>query len=452
MYTPEMYANEKRLLEENKKASLRCAEIAGKKEKLSADETAEFERVFASMSENDARIEMIRKADKASDLDIREKELAAAEARMKNPVRPAAGGADTKRTLPKVKRNPLEDDHQYDIRCRRQTEEYMRVAQEFIIYKQMPTDQNMRALFAQQDVSGGYLVLPEVVSNKLLKAVDNHLWMMKKATIFRLPRAMSIGLPSLENNPASGDWTTEIATVTADTAMSFGKRLLAPTPIRKMIKVSERFIRMALDMSFWSEDDSDTTGPGGDPIDIVVDRMGYMIAYTMEQAFYLGTGVGQPLGMYVASANGVPTSRDVQTGSTTNFTHAGLINTKVSLKQQYWKDAQWDFSRTGVGNILKLVDSQNRPLLDIKTIPGELPQLIGHPVQISEFTPSTFTTGLYVGMFFNPKYYAIGIAQDFEWSQANELYKETAQVGIFAGAEADGMPALAEAYARMILN
>lgn len=448
MRDPVMYARQKDLMEQVKKISV-DAHTLGAKPTLTAEEETQFQRMLADIHTMNKRVEDLDKLDRATDTDQRDKDIEKEKEerdKKKNPSRPQ----EDKAKMRDVKRSAWDTDEGYHARQRRHTQEFLDQARDFILYQSYPSDPQQRALFAQQDVSGGYLVLPEVVGDMILKKVDNLFWTLKQATVFRVPRAMSFGLPSLENNPDSGDWTTEISPILADNTMSFGKRVLQPTPVRKRLLVSERFIRLAFDAKFWSNDDSN--GKGGDPTDLIWDRMAYMIAFTWELAFYLGSGTNQPLGMYVASTNGIPTTQDVLTGSSTGFTYDGLVNTKFSLKVQYQMKARWDFSRTAIANVLKLKDLNGRPLLNFQTIPGELPQLLGHGVQQSEFTPATFTTGLYVGMFGDFSKYGVAIAQDLTMKKAEELYAETGNVGIFAGAECDGMPLLAEAFARMITN
>ena len=449
MRSPEFYAKEKGLMETRNKLAKEAQEI-GAKETLTAEEQLRFDKIFLEFGDLDKKIADMDKLSSMLDAEERtadkekEKQKAAT-----NPIRTDP----TKKEIAVLKnpiRNVWESASDHEARCRRQSQEFMDQARDWLIYDQLPSDKESRSLFAQQDITGGYLVLPEVIGDKILKKVDNILFMLKAATVFRVPRAMAFGLPTIENDPDSGDWTTEISPITQDNSMSFGKRLLQPTPIRKRLLVSERFLRLAFDATFWSSDDAN--GKGGSPTDIIWDRMAYKIAYTWEQAFYLGTGTAQPLGMYVASPNGVSTARDVQTGSATGITYAGLVNAMLSLKVQYQKDAVWDLSRAFIGLVMKLVDTAGRPLLDFQTLPGKPTALLGHPIQQSEFTPNTFATGMYVGMFYDPSKYIIAIGQDLTMKKAEELYAETGQVGIFAGAECDGMPGLEEAFARLVTN
>ena len=73
------------------------------------------------------------------------------------------------------------------------------------------------------------------------------------------------------------------------------------------------------------------------------------------------------------------------------------------------------------------------------------------PVVTSEFCPNTFTAGQYVGMVADFKYYAIADSLGISIQRLVELYAETNQVGFIGRLEVDGMPVLAEAFARVQL-
>jgi HK97 family phage major capsid protein len=218
--------------------------------------------------------------------------------------------------------------------------------------------------------------------------------------------------------------------------MAFGKRELTPHPLAKRIKVSKKLLRNST----------------MNPEQIVMQRLAYKFAITEEKAFLLGTGANQPLGLFVASNDGIPTGRDVQTGSATDFTMDGIISAKYALKAQYWPRASWLFHRDGVAKIAKLKDSQNQYLWQPSTQAGQPDRLHGLPILMSEYVPNTFTTGLYVGMLADFSWYWIADALDMSVQRLVELYAETNQDGFIGRLETDGMPVLAEAFVRLKTN
>ena len=293
-----------------------------------------------------------------------------------------------------------------------------------------------RALSVGTDIEGGYLVTPEQFIAQLIKAVDNLVFIRPRATVIPVPTAQSLGVPTLDADPADADWTTELQTGSEDSSMAFGKRVLQPHPFAKRIKVSNDLLRQSL---LPAES-------------IVTTRLAYKFGVTEEQGFMTGNGNGKPLGLFTASADGVPTSRDVSDGNTaTAITFDGLINVKYSVKSQYWPKSSWIFHRDTVKMITKLKDGEGQYLWRPSVRDGEPDRVLGHPMDISEYAPATFTTGLYVGMFGDMSFYWIADAMNMQMQRLGELYAETNQVGFIGRQAADGMPVLGEAFARVKL-
>lgn len=294
----------------------------------------------------------------------------------------------------------------------------------------------LRALSAGLVAEGGYIVMGEQFVSTLLKNVDNDVFIRQKATKYQVPQAQSLGLPYLSADPDDADWTTELATGSEDSAMAFGKRQLFPHPFAKRIKVSNDLLRLAL------------IGPEA----LVRERLAYKFAVTEEKGFMTGSGANQPLGLFTASNDGVPTSRDVSTDNTTTaFTMDGLINAKYSLKGQYQRVAEWVFHRDAVKLLAKLKDGEGQYIWQPSKQAGDPDRLLGNPVNISEYAPNTFTTGLYVGLIGEMSKYVIADSMGVSVKRLDELYAETNQTGFIGRAAADGMPALAEAFARVKL-
>ena len=190
-----------------------------------------------------------------------------------------------------------------------------------------------RALQADSQIGGGYLVAPEQFVNQLIEALRDQVFVRQVSTVIPVQKATSLGVPVLQARPDDADWTVELKTGSADTAMSFAKRELHPHPAAKRILVSTFLLNNAVL-----------------PVDqIVRDQLAYKFGITQEKAFLLGSGSGQPLGLFTASPNGIDTDRDMSTGNTTAAIGAdGLISAKYTLKAQYQKTARWIFHRDAV--------------------------------------------------------------------------------------------------------
>lgn len=293
----------------------------------------------------------------------------------------------------------------------------------------------MRALQADLDTSGGYLVAPIQIVDRILKNVDDMVFMRRLATIFSVANADSLGVPTLENDPADADWTTELDTGSEDSTMSFGNRELNPHPVAKRIKVSRKLLMKVPSIE-----------------DFTISRLAYKFGITQEKGYLTGSGAGEPLGVFTASTDGIPTSRDVSTGNTTtDVTFDGLIEAKYFLKQQYWARAQWLGHRDFAKHVAKLKDGDGMYIWRESTRAGEPDRLLGFPVMMSEYAPSTFTTGLYVGILGDFSNYWIADSMMLEFQRLQELYATTNQIGIIGRYDGDGMPVLSEAFVRVTL-
>lgn len=293
-----------------------------------------------------------------------------------------------------------------------------------------------RALQMDSDVAGGFLAAPQDFIAKLIKGIDNQVFMRRLGTVMQIGKSVSLGAPALDNRPADPSWTGEITTVGEDSTMTFGKRELQPHPLAKMIKVSKTLIRRSVL-------DAET---------IVRQQMEYTFATTQENAFLNGNGARQPLGVFTASANGINTDRDVSTGNTiTEVKGDGLYEAKFSLNGGYWGTAVWIFNRAVLKQIAKLKDGEGRYLWQPSIAAGHPDTLLQLPVYMSEYAPSTMTTGLYVGIVGDFTKYWIVDALDFSIQALMELYAVTNQNAYIGRFESDGMPVLAEAFARVTL-
>jgi HK97 family phage major capsid protein len=297
------------------------------------------------------------------------------------------------------------------------------------------SEKEYRALQSDSSTAGGYLNAPEQFVRELLKGLDNELFMMRLCRTIPVPGADSLGIPELANSMADADWTSELATGAEDTDMSFGKRELHPHPLAKRIRVSNKLLRVS----------------ALDPEAIVRDQMLYKFFVALEQAFMIGSGSGQPLGIFFPSSQGITTARDVSTGNTqTSITADGLIEAEASLKSQYLRNAQWIFSRTAIKQIRQLKDGEGQYLW-VAGLGGTPNTILGHPYYISEYCPNTFTSGKYVGILGDFRFYWVAIALSMAVQRLVELYAESNQTGFIGRMELDGMPVLSEAFARVKL-
>jgi len=295
-----------------------------------------------------------------------------------------------------------------------------------------------KALSASDDAAGGFAIAPQQFSLELLKFVDDLVVVRQLGRVEQIGQAESLGVLSLDADLADWDWTTELQTGAEDTVKPFGKRALTPHPVAKRIKISNTLIRRSVR-----------------PIETIAsERIAYKLGVTQEKAYMTGDGSQKPLGMFVADANGIPTSRDVTYTDTNDTTRSdSLVDAKFFLKAQYQASptTRWLLHRDFLKRIRKYRDANGLFLWNagLGLVNGNPATILDIPYVQSEFAPNTFTSGLYIAILGDIKFYWMVDSLQMTLQVLNELYAETNQRGYIARYEGDGQPMLAEAFARV---
>ena len=299
-----------------------------------------------------------------------------------------------------------------------------------------PEVKALKAFQADSDVGGGYLIAPRMVTRGLIETVDDMTYIRQLAEVISIDRGQSLGSPVRENDLAAATWGAELDVQAPQEAPELGFRELNPQLATAQIKLSMKQL----------------AAPGIDPERLWLGRMAYQFSVLQEEAFLTGDGAGKPLGLMVASNSGIPTSRDVSTGnSSTAITFDGLIEAMYSVKTNYWGMCRWMFSRAALKQIRRLKDGDNQFLWQPSNQAGQPGMILGYPFILNEFMPDTFTSGLYVGLWGDFSKYRIVDSMQFMVQRLDELYATTNEVGFIGRLETDGMPVLAEAFARVTL-
>lgn len=290
----------------------------------------------------------------------------------------------------------------------------------------------------QQDIDagGGFFTVPETFIDQIIKNVDDIFPIYQMGTVFPCDRNGTLGAVALTGDVGEFEFGAgELTAAAEDTNVAFGKRELKPRDLKpKLIKVSRPLMN----------------NPRIDIVSFVAGRVAYAKAAGLETAFMTGAGAFGPLGMFVASDDGVPTAQDVATGSATGITANGLFNAQGKLKPQYQAAAKWLFHRTTVTEIRKLVTGEGQYLWQPGLQLGQANLLLGKEVIQSEKVPSTLTSNLYAGMYADFRHYWIADAVSMSMQVLDQPYATTNQVGLlFRDMACDGMPVVAEAFARL---
>lgn len=305
-----------------------------------------------------------------------------------------------------------------------------------------PTGQmEFRALQADSLTAGGATFQREQFVATLIKFVDDMVHMRRFATVVPVTSSDSLGIPTLDTDVSDADWTSELDTGTEDSSMAFGKRSMTVHPLAKRIKISNKLLTVS----------------ALNPEALVASRLAYKFAITEEKAFLTGTGVQQPLGVFIADTKGIGTTRDIVSTAAADIKADDLISTKYNCKQQYMAKGAWMMHRDTVAKVRKLKDGNGQYLWapgafsEPSLAAGQADTILGNPLMMSEYAPNTYATGKYVIVFGDFSFYWIAELISMQLQKLVELYAATNQVGYIARTEIDAAPVLAEAFSRLKL-
>ncbi len=292
---------------------------------------------------------------------------------------------------------------------------------------------------------GSNLVTPVQISDDIVSQMDNMVYVRelcrKSGSITTVTAAQKLGIRQKTQRFNIADWTTEIGTVSPDNNITFGRRDLEPQQLTKLALVSIRTLMIAKDAEKEVNDD-----------------LAYQFSVAQENGFLNGSGSAQALGVFTASASGIPTSQDVTAASSTVIAGDDLINCKFFLKQMYLKgpSVSWIVHRLIVKAIRKIkFSSTGGTAGDQQYIwtpgltEGAPDRILDIPYGISEYAPSSIATGLYVAVLGNFRYYRIAELPAIMIQRLVELYAATGEVGFVGRHFVDGSPVLGEAFVRL---
>ena len=291
---------------------------------------------------------------------------------------------------------------------------------------------------AEFQLHGGYAIAPQEFYDQLEKEVEKEALLYARVDKIPVSGAGSLGLPYEATDATDASWTQEVPSsdISADSAWEFGKRELNPNNLNKLIKISKQLlVTSAL------------------PIDrLAMDKIRAKLVAAFESAIVSGDGSGKPLGIFTASNDGVPSSRDVATATALTIAADDVIDVYMSLRPAYRKNAVWIMNTAFLKDIMKLKDKNDQYLWHESLRLGEPSTLLGLPVLESEYAPATKTGGSYALALADLSHYKFAYWKGLDVTIANELFAGKNQVGFFGHTLADGMPTLPAAFARLKLT
>ena len=291
------------------------------------------------------------------------------------------------------------------------------------------------------DKGAAFVKVTQQFVDKLIMAVDSSYTFRDFATKYRIPYGVSMGAPKLVTDIGAAEFGSgELTSASEDTALELGLRELTPRSMKKkLIKLSEALANV----------------PGMDLEKFAIQRMSFAYTRGTGATFMTGTGANEPLGLFIASDNGLSSTVDISTdNSDTAVKPDNLISVQETVPDAYQANCKWVISRTlraalrkfktGAGDYMLRSNDQSG---------GPLDSLLGKPIIVEPDVPTTFTSGLYVGLYGDLSWY--WITEDMNWQiqRLTELYALTGQIGLLLkGMACDGAPVLEEAFARITLG
>ena len=158
-----------------------------------------------------------------------------------------------------------------------------------------------------------------------------------------------------------------------------------------------------------------------------------------EEAFCVGTGSGQPTGIFTANGGEV----GVTAASNSQITPEDLINLVYSLKSPYRRNAKFLMNETTVAAVRRLKDSNGAYLWQPALQAGQPDKLLGYELYTSPYVPAIDADALTVA-FGDFKNYWIADRSGRTVQRLNELYSTNGQVGFVATERVDGKVILPE--------
>ena len=270
------------------------------------------------------------------------------------------------------------------------------------------------------DANGGYLV-PTEFERKVVTGLDEENVIRPLATVIKTESERKIPVAA---NRSVATWTAENAAYTGSNP-TFDQKTLDAYKLTDLIKVS---IELLQDSAF----DLDS---------YLAAEIARAFGIGEEEAFCVGTGSGQPTGIFTANGGSV----GVTAAAVDKVTAEEIIDLTYSLKSPYRKNASFIMNDATIAAIRKLKDGNGVYLWQPALQQGQPDKLLGYDLYTSAYAP-TMAAGALAAAFGDIKAgYWIADRMGRTVQRLNELYSTNGQVGFVATERLDGKVILPEA-------
>ena len=273
-------------------------------------------------------------------------------------------------------------------------------------------------LSESSDQDGGYLV-PEEFERDVISGLDeaNVVRSLAKVITTQNDRKIPVAV-----GHSAATWTAENAAYT-ESNPTFGQKVIDAYKLTDLIRVS---VELLQDAAFPLEQ-------------YIANEFARAFGIAEEQAFCVGTGSGQPTGIFTADGGQV----GVTAAATNAITADELINLVYSLKAPYRRNAKFLMNDATISQIRKLKDGNGVYLWQPSLQAGEPDKLLWYDLYTSPYAP-TMAADAFTVAFGDFKNYWIGDRAGRTVQRLNELYATNGQIGYVATERVDGKVILPE--------
>lgn len=265
---------------------------------------------------------------------------------------------------------------------------------------------------------GGYLV-PEEFERQIVSGLDEANVVRGLAKVITTSAERKIPVAATHSE---AKWTAENGAYT-ESDPSFDQKTIDAFKLTDLVKVS---IELLQDSMFDLES-------------YIANEFARAFGIAEEEAFCVGTGTGQPTGIFTANGGQV----GVTAASSTAVTADELISLVYALKSPYRRNAKFLANDATISAIRKLKDGNGVYLWQPSLQAGEPDKLLGYDLYTSPYVPQ-MEAGAFSVAFGDFKNYWIADRSGRTVQRLNELYSTNGQVGFVATERVDGKVILPE--------
>lgn len=268
------------------------------------------------------------------------------------------------------------------------------------------------------DANGGYLV-PEEFERQIVEALKEENVMRKLCKVITTANERKIPVAGTHSVAA---WTAENAPYT-ESNPTFDQKTIDAYKLTDLIKVS---IELLDDSAFELEP-------------YIAQEFASAFGVAEETAFCVGTGSGQPTGLFTVNGGAV----GITAAGATAVTADEVISLIYALKAPYRKNAKFLMNDSTVAALRKLKDGNGQYLWQPSIQAGQPDKLLGYDIYTSPYVP-VMAAGAYAIAYGDFMNYWIADRTGRTVQRLNELYSTNGQVGFVATERVDGKIILPE--------